>query len=144
MIQRLLSETTHARCSRAAGLLAAAALVVAIGIAAPLVAQTSPDPAAVPSYTFTPRRAGASLSVLVALIGAVLGGRALSRAAGRGAVASLVLSPISLVGGALVVATAKGGLGTGNGLAGGVVAIMVGLIGMTLGGLALSRSRRAG
>ena len=43
---------------------------------------------------------------------------------------------------ALVVATADGGLGTGNGLAGGIVAMMVGLIGMALGGLALARSRR--
>ena len=31
---------------------------------------------------------------------------------------------------------------TGNGLGGGVVAMMVGLIGMALGGLALARSRR--
>jgi hypothetical protein len=46
-----------------------------------------------------------------------------------------------LIGG-LVVATADGGLGTGNGLAGGVVAMVVGLIGMALGGLALARSRR--
>jgi hypothetical protein len=38
--------------------------------------------------------------------------------------------------------TADGGLGTGNGLAGGAVAVIVGLIGMALGGLALSRSRR--
>jgi hypothetical protein len=37
-----------------------------------------------------------------------------------------------------------GRIGTGNGLAGGVVAMMVGLIGMALGGLALSRSRRTG
>jgi peptide/nickel transport system permease protein len=49
---------------------------------------------------------------------------------------------IALIIGGLVVATADGGLGSGNGLAGGVVAMMVGLIGMALGGLALSRSRR--
>ena len=44
--------------------------------------------------------------------------------------------------GAVVVATAKGGLGTGNGLGGGVVAMIVGMIGITLGWLALTRSRR--
>ena len=35
-----------------------------------------------------------------------------------------------------------GGLGTGNGLGGGIVAMTVGLVGITLGGLALARSRR--
>jgi hypothetical protein len=56
---------------------------------------------------------------------------------------ALVRGPIALVGGGLVVATANGGLGTGNGVGGGVVAMLVGLIGMTLGGLALARSRRS-
>ena len=138
--------------SRAARLLGAAALVVAIGLAAPAAAHASVKPAAVSPYTFTPRRIGASLAVMVALIGAVAGGRALARAAGRigsgngqrGAIIALVLGPISVCSGGLVVATANGGLGTGNGLGGGVVAMMVGLIGMTLGGLAVARSRRAG
>jgi hypothetical protein len=44
----------------------------------------------------------------------------------------------------VVVATAEGGLGTGNGLGGAVVALVVGLIGIVLGGLALSRLRRTG
>ena len=52
------------------------------------------------------------------------------------------MGPIGLVIGGLVVATAEGGLGTGNGRGGGVVAMVVGLIGMALGGLALARSRR--
>ena len=55
---------------------------------------------------------------------------------------ALVLAPIGLVVGGLVVATADGGFGTGHGLAGGIVAMIVGLIGTALGGLALSRSRR--
>jgi len=57
---------------------------------------------------------------------------------------ALVLGSIGLVIGGLVVATADGGLGTGNGLGGGIVAMIVGLIGMALGGLALTRSRRTG
>lgn len=130
----------------------AAALVVGIGLAAPVAAHASVQPAAVTAYTLTPRRIGASLAVAVALIGAVIGGRALARAADRigaangrrGAIVALVLGPVGLVSGGLVVATANGGLGTGNGLGGGVVAMMVGLIGMTLGGLALARSRRTG
>ena len=97
----------------------------------------------------TPERIAAIVAAVVGLIGAVIGGLALARSAGRigtngrrGAIVALVLGPIGLVIGELVVATADGGLGTGNGLGGGIVAMMVGLIGMALGGLALARSRR--
>ena len=55
---------------------------------------------------------------------------------------ALALGPIGMVIGGLVVATADGGLGTGNGLGGGIVAMILGLLGMALGGLALARSRR--
>jgi hypothetical protein len=51
------------------------------------------------------------------------------------------MGPIGLVVGILIVATADGGLGTGNGIAGGYLAIVVGLIGMALGGLALAQGR---
>ena len=132
------------------GLLAAAALVVGFGLAAPAAAQVSVQPAAASVYTMSPGRIGASMAAVVGLIGAVIGGLALARSAGRigtgngrrGAIVALVLGPIGLVIGGLVVATADGGLGTGNGLGGGIVAMMVGLIGMALGGLALARSRR--
>jgi hypothetical protein len=101
-------------------------------------------------YTLTPERITASLAAVVALIGAVIGGLALARSAGRvgaghgrrGAIVALVMGPIGLVIGGVVVATADGGLGTGKGLGGGIVAMMVGLIGMALGGVALARSRR--
>ena len=125
-------------------------LLVGTGLAAAGIAQASVQPSAVSSHTFTPRRLAGSLSVIVALTGAVIGGRALARAAGRlgahqarsGALRAMVLGPVGLIGGALVVATAKGGVGTGNGVAGGVLAVMVGFIGLALGGLALARSRR--
>lgn len=45
--------------------------------------------------------------------------------------------------GGLVAATADGGLGTGNGLGGAYVALVLGLISTSLGGRALVRSRRA-
>lgn len=99
----------------------------------------------------TPERIAASTAALLALISAIIGGLAVTRSARRignnrrrGAVVSLVPGPIGLVVGGLVVATADGGLGTGHGLAGGVVVMTVGLIGMTPGGVALARSRRAG
>jgi hypothetical protein len=58
----------------------------------------------------------------------------------RGHRGLVVLGLIGFVIGGLVVATANGGLGTGNGLGGGVVAMMVGLIGMVLGGSGRSPS----
>lgn len=140
----LVSRVTH--------LLAAAALVGGFGLAAPAAAHVSVQPAAASVYTMSPGRIGAIVAAVVGLIGAVIGGRALARSAGRlgtgngrrGAIVALVMGPIGLVIGGLVVATADGGLGTGNGLGGGIVAMMVGLIGMALGGLALARSRRTG
>ncbi|GGX01050.1 DUF6223 family protein [Streptomyces lomondensis] len=46
--------------------------------------------------------------------------------------------------GGLVAATADGGLGSGNGLGGAYVALLMGLTGTSLGALALTRSRRTG
>jgi hypothetical protein len=137
----LVSRITH---------VLAAALVGAVGLAAPAAAQVSDQPPAVSVYTLTPERIAATVAAVVGVIGAVIGGLALARSAGRigtgngrrGAIVALVMGPIGLVIGGLVVATADGGLGTGNGLGGGVVAMVVGLIGMGLGGLALVRSRR--
>jgi hypothetical protein len=137
--------------SRVTDLLAAAALVGAFGLAAPAAAQVSDQPAA-SVYTMSPGRIAAIVATVVGLIGAVIGGLALARSAGRigtgngrrGAIVALVLGPIGLVIGGLVVATAGSGLGTGGGLGGGIVAMIVGLIGISLGGLALTRSRRTG
>jgi hypothetical protein len=129
--------------------LLAAVLVWGLGLAAPAAAQVSDQPPAV-VYTMTPERIAAIVAAVVGLTGAVIGGLALARSAGRigtgngrrGAIVALVMGPIGLVIGGVVVATADGGLGTGNGLGGGVVAMIVGLTGMALGGLALARSRR--
>ena len=139
------------RVSRVIATLVAAALIGGVGLAASAAAQVSDQPPPVRVYTLTPERVAASAAAVVALIGAVIGGLALARSAGRagagygrpGAIVALVMAPIGLIIGGLVVATADGGLGTGNGLGGGIVAMLVGLIGMALGGLALARSRRA-
>ena len=137
----LVSRFTH---------LLAAALIAGFGLAAPAAALVSDQPPAVSVTAVTPERIAASVAAVVGLIGAVIGGLALARSAGRigtgngrrGAKVALVMGPIGLVIGGLVVATADGGIGTGNGVAGGIVAMMVGLIDMALGGLALARSRR--
>ena len=55
----------------------------------------------------------------------------------------MALGGIGLILGGVVVVTAKGGLGTGHGLGGGIVAMIIGLIGVISGGLARTRSRRS-
>ena len=52
---------------------------------------------------------------------------------------SLVSGLAVIAVGALVAVTADGGLGTGNGLGGSVVAMVVGLVAIVVAGLALAR-----
>jgi len=87
---------------------------------------------------------------LLALVGAVVGGLALTRPASRfgtasgrlGAIVALVAGLIAAVNGALNLAVANGGPGSGNGVVGGAAALVLGLIAMVLGGLALVRRRK--
>jgi hypothetical protein len=122
---------------------AVTALLVGFGLATPAAAQ----PADVGVATLTSGRLGALVAALVGLTGMIIGGLAL-RSAGRVAthkpVVALVAGLIGMTLGGLVVVSADGGLGTGNGLGGGVVALVVGLISTLLGGLARARSRRTG
>jgi len=135
--------------SRFTHVLSAAALVAVFGLATPTAGQVSDQSPTVTVTTLTPERIVASAAAVVGLIGAIIGGLALLRSVRRignsgrrGAIVALILGPISLVTGGLIVATADGGLGTGNGIAGGFVAIALSLIGMALSGLALVRSHR--
>ena len=64
-------------------LLATAALVGSVGISAPAAAQVPDQPPAVSAYTLTPERITASLAAVMGLGGAVIGGLALARSAGR-------------------------------------------------------------
>ena len=97
---------------------------------------------------FTAGRASATLIAVVGLIGTVFGGLAL-RAAGRraggsaGAVTALALGLIATVLSVVHLGTSTGGFGTGGGRAGAIVALVLGLVGVSLGGLALARARRA-
>jgi hypothetical protein len=96
----------------------------------------------------TPARIWATIAAFVALASVVLGWRALRsvRRAGnggrKGAIVAVVAGLTGVVNGAVNLAVADGGLGTGNGVAGGALALVLGLIGAVLGGLALARSRR--
>jgi hypothetical protein len=106
-------------------------------------------------YTFigTPDRVWSSLASLVSLVGVVVGSMALVRSrrpAGSGAaglrragVVALVAGLIGAVNGAANLAVADGGLGTGNGVAGGAIALVLGLAAVVLGRRVLIRSAGA-
>ncbi|MER5394268.1 DUF6223 family protein [Saccharopolyspora sp. NPDC002686] len=99
----------------------------------------------VSAYTMTPGRFWSAIAALVGLGGAVIGGLALVRPTkrtGTGA-AALAAGLSSMVVGGFVVASAEGGPGTGYGIVGGYLDLVVGLVAAVLGWLAVARSRRA-
>lgn len=99
------------------------------------------------AYDMSAGRAGAAAAALIGLAGAVIGGTALRRLTGgdrrHRAVTALAAGVAAVVLAAVVAATADGGVGTGNGLGGAYVAVVVGLISTAIGSLALARARRA-
>jgi hypothetical protein len=100
----------------------------------------------VDAATVTGDRLLATAAALVALAGAIIGGLAVARPAGRSGrrkpAIALAAGVAGMLVGGLVVATADGGPGTGNGIVGGYAALVVGLIAVLLGGFALARTRR--
>ncbi|WP_199516777.1 DUF6223 family protein [Nucisporomicrobium flavum] len=98
------------------------------------------------SYELGEGRLVPSIAALIALAGVVVGGWALARTgragAERAAAAAMTAGLVSAVVGGLHAANAAGGLGTGNGLAGAVVALVLGAIATVIAGLALLRTRR--
>ena len=129
--------------------LAAAALFGGL-VHAVLVAAHLSEPAATTVYGLTTRRLWATTAAVLALLGVVIGGLALTRPASRfgtgsgrlGAIVALVAGLIALVNGGLNLAVANGGPGTGNGVVGGAAAFVLGLIALALGWVALARYRR--
>jgi hypothetical protein len=130
--------------------LAAAALFGGL-VHAVLVAAHVSKPAATTVHGLTPRRLWATVAVVVALAGVVIGGFALARPASPfgtasrrlGAIVALVAGPIASVNGGLNLALANGGPGSGNGVVGGAAAFVLGLIAVVLGGIALARCNTA-
>jgi len=129
--------------------LAAAALLGGL-VHVVLVATHLSQPAATTVYGLTVRRFWATMVVLLALVGVIIGGLALARPAGRfgtasgllGVVTAFVAGLIAFVNGGLVLAVANGGPGTGNGVVGGAGALVLGLVALVLGGMALARRKR--
>ena len=110
--------------------LAAAALFAGL-VHAVLVAANVSEPAAITVYGTTSRRIWTTTAVMLALVGVVVGGLAVYRAARhignhgrRGAIVAFVLGPIAVVNGGLVLAMATGGPGSGKGVVGGAAALV--------------------
>ena len=121
--------------------LAAVALIAGLVHAVLVAAQVS-EPADTTVSGPTPQRLWATAVTLLALVGVVIGCFALRSAGRLGAIVALVAGLIAAVNGALNLAVAEGGPGSGNGVVGGAAALVLGVIAMVLGGLALVRSRR--
>ncbi|GGV05247.1 hypothetical protein GCM10010275_50950 [Streptomyces litmocidini] len=134
--------------------LTGAVLIGGLVLAVPAAAEPAVQPVAASVRTLSTGRVGASSAALVGLLGAAVGGLASARPTGRGRlrpwarrngpVTALVAGPIAVVVGTAVAVTADGGLGTGNGLGGAYVAVLVGLASVALGWRARSRARRTG
>lgn len=109
-----------------------------------LVATHRADSAATTVHGLTTQRFWATAAMGVALVSVVTGGMALTRRATRLAVVALIAGLIAATNGGLVLAVANGGPGSGNGVVGAAAALVLGIAGVALGGLAVSRVRTLG
>jgi hypothetical protein len=132
--------------------LAAAAGIALFGMVvySVLVVAGVSEPAPRTVHGLTLRRAWATASVGLALVGVISGGlgRARSVASERhrwrhGATVAVGAGAFAAVSGALNVTMARGGPGTGNGVVGGAVALTLGLLAVALGAAVLRRNRSA-
>ncbi|MEV4104307.1 DUF6223 family protein [Nonomuraea sp. NPDC049649] len=146
---RFSGHSSSVELQKAEGNFMSVLLVLATQAASPVC--TTPAECAgqgVDTFLGTPERIWASVAALVALGGVVIGWlalRSVRRIGNSGKVGSIVALVAGLTGGlngAVKLAVADGGLGTGNGVFGAALALVLGLVGAALGGLALARSRR--
>lgn len=139
----LMKRTLTLILAALVGTLLLAGLIFAV-----LIAAHWAEPAASTVHGATIRRLWATTSAVMAVVGVIAGGRALTRPADRfgngsrkpGAIIGLVAGSIAAINGTLVMALADGGPGTGNGVVGGAAALVLGLIAVGLGGVATANS----
>lgn len=118
-------------------------------LASPAAAHTLTEPDEY-VYGFTFDRLWSGIAALLAIGTVIVGGWLLARASRRGPQATrqsamLVtgLAAFAIVNGILVVLTSDAGPGSGNGIVGGYIAAIIGLVGVVLGLLGLRRARRS-
>lgn len=113
-----------------------------VELASSAVTALLAEPAPVSSYDLTAGRIWSLVGAAAGLVGVVAGVPALRRTWKKGAVVALAAGAAGMVVGGIVVAAAKGGPGTGYGIVGGYVDLVIGLAAVGLGALTLSRLRR--
>ncbi|MGS0684966.1 DUF6223 family protein [Nakamurella sp. GG22] len=124
-------------------------LIAFLALASPAAADTALQQADTSAYTLTAGRLWSLVAAAVGLIGLVTGGAARARILGgprtqrRKAILALVAGLAGSVIGGTVVLFADGGPGSGSGIVGGLLAVLIGLLAMAVGGRVLKRSHRA-
>lgn len=101
-------------------------------------------------YGLTSKRQFALIAMALALLSVILGWRTFRKSAARTSilhgkswpVIAIVSGLVAVIGSILNLATSNGGPGSGNGVLGSAQALVLGLTGMFLGGLAIVRFRR--
>ena len=101
-------------------------------------------------YGLTSKRQFALLALGLALLSVILGWRTFRKSAAHTSilhgkswpVVAIVAGLMAVIGSVLNLATSNGGPGSGNGVLGSAQALVLGLAGMFLGGLAMVRFRR--
>ena len=89
----------------------------------------------------TTGRARSLVGGVVGLISVVVGGLALARSGRSAAIGAVMLGLLGMILSIIHLATFTGGFGTGSGRAGAIIALVLSLIGISLGGLASARAR---
>jgi len=131
------------------GITMAAVLLGVIALAPPAAADIAFAQADTPSYALTAGRLWSLVAAAISLIGVVVGGLARTRALGgtknqrRNAFLAMLGGLAGSVIGGLVVVFADGGPGSGSGIVGGYLALVIGLVAIALGWLSLKRPLRA-
>lgn len=124
-------------------------LIAFLTLVSPAAADTALQQADTPAYTLTAGRLWSLIAAVFGLIGVVTGVAARARLLGgprtqrRNAILALVAGLAGSLIGGTVVLFADGGPGSGSGIVGGFLAVLIGLLAMALGGRGLKRSHRA-
>jgi len=126
----------------------AAVLLGLITLATPAAADIAISQAYAPAYTLTAGRLWSLVAAALGLVGVAIGGLARTRVLGgnksqrRNALLAMLSGLAGSVIGGIVVAVADGGPGSGSGIVGGYLALLIGLLAMALGGRAMNQARR--
>jgi len=126
----------------------AAVLIGVVAFATPAAADIAIQQTDAPSYALTAGRLWSVVAAVLGLIGVAIGLLARTRRLGatktrqRSTALGLGTGMAGAIIGGVVVAVADGGPGSGSGIVGGYMALLIGLLAILLGGLTLNQLHR--